>query len=64
MSDKQPVVITIGRQFGSGGRELGRKLSHRLGYKYYDKELLREAARQAGVGEEFLNVTTSGFLRF
>ncbi len=53
MADKQPIVITIGRQFGSGGRELGRKLADRLGYDYYDKELLREAARHAGVSEEF-----------
>ena len=64
MSDKQPVVITIGRQFGSGGRELGRKLSHRLGYKYYDKELLREAARQAGVGEEFFERNDERFPSF
>ena len=39
------IVITIGRQFGSGGRELGRLLSKRLGYQFYDKELLLEAAK-------------------
>lgn len=50
---KQNVVVTIGRQFGSGGRELGRKLADRLGARYYDKELLREAARRAGMSEEF-----------
>ena len=40
------IVITIGRQFGSGGRELGRLLSKRLGYQFYDKELLLEAAKK------------------
>ena len=37
-------VITIGRQFGSGGREIARKLSERLGIPFYDKELLALAA--------------------
>lgn len=46
-------VVTIGRQFGSGGREFGRKLASRLGIDYYDKELLIEAARNAGMGKEF-----------
>ena len=52
-NDKVNTVITIGRQFGAGGRELGRKLALALGYDYYDKELLAEASRQAGIGEEF-----------
>ena len=38
------VVITIGREFGSGGREIGKKVADRLGIKFYDKELLQEAA--------------------
>ena len=33
-------IITIGRQFGSGGREVGQKLAERLGIPYYDRELL------------------------
>ena len=44
-------VITIGRQFGSGGRELGKMLAERFGIAYYDKELLAEAARNAGMSE-------------
>lgn len=53
--EKKPgnVVITIGRQFGSGGREFGKLLAQELGIDYYDKELLVEAARKAGVGTEF-----------
>ena len=47
------AVITIGRQFGSGGRELGKKLADAFGYKYYDKELLSEAAKKAGMDPGF-----------
>lgn len=47
------VVITIGRQFGSGGREFGLLLANTFGLKYYDKELLSEAARRSGLAREF-----------
>ena len=46
-------VITIGRQFGSGGRELGRILSQKLGIPFYDKELLLQAAQHAGVNPDY-----------
>lgn len=46
-------VITIGRRFGSGGRELGRILSEKLGIPFYDKKLLLEAAKRAGMSAEF-----------
>lgn len=46
-------IITIGRQFGSGGRELGKVLSRKLGIPFYDKELLHQAAREAGINPEF-----------
>ncbi len=58
------VVVTIGRQFGSGGRELGRRLAERIGAKYYDKELLHEAARKAGVSEEFFERKDERFPSF
>jgi len=45
-------VITIGRQFGSGGRYVGRLLAEKLGIPFYDKELLAEAAKQSGICEE------------
>lgn len=48
------LVITIGRQFGSGGRELGRKIAELLDMKYYDKELLSHVASDAGLAEEFI----------
>ena len=43
-------VIALGRQFGSGGREIGRKLSESLGFAYYDRELLKLAAGRAEGG--------------
>lgn len=64
MADTKPIVITIGRQFGSGGRELGRKLADRLGFEYYDKELLHQAAQHAGVGCEFFERNDERFPSF
>ncbi len=48
------TVITIGRQFGSGGREIGEKLSKAYGINYYDRELLTRAAKESGFCEEIL----------
>ena len=39
-------VITIGREFGSGGKYIGEKLAQELGYNFYDKELLKRVAEQ------------------
>lgn len=50
MSDK--LIITIGRECGSGGRHIGRRLAEELGIKYYDKELLTEAAKKSGLCRE------------
>ena len=46
------TVITIGREFGSGGHEIGMKLAEKLGIKCYDKELLELAAKESGLCEE------------
>lgn len=48
----QKCIITIGRQFGSGGRYVGRLLAEKLSIPFYDKELLSEAAKQSGICEE------------
>ena len=45
---RSDFVIVIGRQYGSGGRELGQMLARRLGIPYYDKALLSEAAGRLG----------------
>lgn len=39
-------IITIGREYGSGGREIGLKLAERLGWKFYDRELIGELAEK------------------
>ncbi|MBP7504874.1 MAG: cytidylate kinase-like family protein [Prolixibacteraceae bacterium] len=46
-------AITIGRQLGSGGREIGKKIAEELGIAFYDKELLQIASRESGLGKEF-----------
>ena len=48
------TVITIGRQFGSGGREIGEKVAEHFGIKCYDKELLTRAAKESGFCEEMI----------
>ena len=45
---KENLIITISRQYGSGGREIGRRLAERLGIPYYDKELIILAAERSG----------------
>ena len=45
-------VITIGRQFGSGGREIGRLLAEKYGIPFYDKELLEESSKHSGICED------------
>ena len=47
-------TITIGREFGSGGRELGRRLARELGFDYYDKEILSEIAKHTSLSEEYV----------
>jgi|GEM_PF-74559 len=43
------TIITIGRQFGSGGKEVGIRVAKELGIPFYDKELLQEAAKKSGL---------------
>lgn len=46
------ILLTIGRQFGSGGRLIGQQLAKELGVGYYDKEILTVAAKESGLSEE------------
>lgn len=48
------IVITIGREYGSGGHEIGEKLAKELGFKFYDKELLKIVAEKSGIQEQVL----------
>ena len=47
-------VITISRQFGSGGRELGRRLAEELGFAYYDDEIIAEISKRTSLSEEYV----------
>ena len=48
------TILTIGRQFGSGGREIGQILAEHFGIKCYDKELLSRAAKESGFCQEMI----------
>ncbi|MBD5467186.1 MAG: cytidylate kinase-like family protein [Lachnospiraceae bacterium] len=48
------TIITIGRQFGSNGHEIGRELAEHYGIAYYDKALLTRAAKESGFCEEMI----------
>lgn len=49
---KTNTIITIGRQYGSAGREIGYKVADAFGIKLYDKEMLARAAKESGICEE------------
>ncbi len=49
----EKFIITIGRQLGSGGRQIGEMLASRLGISSYDKELIQIASQESGLGKEF-----------
>ena len=51
---KNNLIITISREFGSGGREIGEKLAMELGIPYYDKEIIDKAAKETGFCAEFI----------
>ncbi len=48
------MIITVGRQYGSGGRYVARLLAEKLGIPFYDKELLAEVAKDSGICQELL----------
>ena len=55
------TIITIGRQAGSGGKEIGEKLAKALGVKCYDKLLLKLAAEHSGLNEKLFEKMTEAF---
>ena len=52
MNKEEKFVITISRQFGTGGHEIGAELAHRLGVKLLDKQILNEVARRISAVED------------
>ena len=59
------TIITISREFGSGGREIGKKLAEQLNVPFYDKELIEIAAKESGLDKELFEEedsrTSKGF---
>lgn len=54
-------IITISREFGSGGREIGKRLADKLGFSYYDREIITEIAKETGMSEEYIkNISEKG----
>lgn len=54
-------IITISREFGSGGRELGKRLADSLNFAYYDREIITKIAKYTGMSEEYIqNISEKG----
>lgn len=53
----EKYVITIAREYGSGGRGIAHRLAEALGIRYYDKELIRMASEDSGISEALFNLT-------
>lgn len=51
---KKPLIITIGREYGSGGREIGQAVAKALGISFYDKQIISLAAKKSGLSDEFI----------
>ena len=51
---KDHVVITVSREYGSGGRYVGRLIADKLGIKFYDKEIITKLAEATGLSEEYI----------
>ena len=51
---EKQLIISVGREFGSGGREFGRLLAEKLGYEYYDKEIITEIAKKTSLSETYV----------
>jgi cytidylate kinase len=55
-------IITVNRQYGSGGREVGELVAKQLGYAYYDKELIKEIADTGDIDVDFVNAGGEGLM--
>ena len=49
-----PLIITIGREYGSGGHEIGAEVAKRLGIAFYDKQIITLAAEKSGLSQEYI----------
>lgn len=54
-------IVTISREFGSGGKEIGKRLSDKLGFAFYDNSIIAEIAKETGMCEEYIEkISNSG----
>ncbi|MCM1438459.1 MAG: cytidylate kinase-like family protein [Roseburia sp.] len=60
------MIITVSREFASGGREIGKRLSDQLNLQYYDKEVISEIAKSTSLNEEYVQkvLENGGFKNF
>lgn len=65
MDNSKNIILNVGRQLGSGGHIVAKKLSERLSCSFYDRELLNLAAKESGFSEEFFekNDEKKGFIK-
>ncbi len=54
--DKSRLVITIAREYGSGGRTVGKQLAERLGIHFYDQEILKVTSEKSAVGMQYFRL--------
>lgn len=47
-------IIAVGREFGSGGREIGRRIAEELQIAYYDQEIITETAKRTALSEAYI----------
>ena len=57
-------IITISREFGSGGREVGKRLAEALGIAYYDKEIITAVAERSGLAEKYVEAVSEKSVQF
>ena len=55
-------IITIGREYGSGGRQIGQEVAKYFGIKCYDKELLEHAANESGICKQLFIFIGNGYI--
>ena len=53
---KKQFVITIGRQYGSGGRLVGKRLAEDLGIHFYDDDILKLTSEKTAIGEQYFRM--------
>ena len=56
MAENKKFVITVGRQYGSGGAEMAKRLGERLGLHVYDKEILKMTSEESGIRESYFHL--------